>query len=124
MPQQRRLKEVQLDHLAGKIQSAREARQQAAELIAFAEQLEAEIKEAAGDAERIVVFGVPMYTYSWKNAYRLSEFEADHPHIARQYKTTVEKEVLDKDRLIAEQGDLLRQYQSREFRAVNRKPGT
>lgn len=126
MAQQRELTEVKLDHLAGKAASANEARQQAAELIAFAEQLEAEIKDAmvAAKAERATIFGVPMFTYTKKDAYAYRKFQDDHPHIARNYMVTVQKEELDKNRLLAEQGDILADYQTREFRRVNRKPGT
>lgn len=124
MAQQRALKEVALDHMAGKIKSANEAREEAARLIALAEELEAEIKEAMGDNERATVFGVPVFTYTNKNAWAWSRFANDFPNIAEKYKVVVPKEELDKNRLLAEQGDLLAPYQTREFRRVNRKPGT
>lgn len=124
MAQQRELTEVKLDALAGKAASANEARQQAAELIAFAEMLEDEIKQAMGDAERATIFGVPYFTYTYKDAYAYRKFQDDHPHIARNYMITVEREELDKNRLLAEQRDVLANYQTREFRRVNRKPGT
>ena len=124
MAQQRQLSEIALDHLAGKVKSANEAREEAARLIAFAEELEAEIKEAMGEHERATVFGVPVFTYTNKNSWALSRFANDYPNIARNYIRVVEKEEIDKDRLLAEQGDLLAPYRTREFRRVNRKPGT
>lgn len=124
MAQQRQLSEVALDHMAGKIKSANEAREEAARLIAFAEELEAEIKEAMGDSERATVFGVPVFTYTNKQSWAFSRFANDYPNIANNYVITQQVEVLDKDRLLAEQADLLSKYQTREFRRVNRKPGT
>lgn len=123
MTQQNTAETVALDSFAGKATSAREARAQAAELIAFAEMLEQEIKEAMGDARKATIFGVPYFTYQPKNAYSWRKFEDDHPHIARSYKTVQEVEVLDKEKLLAEQGDILANYQTREFRWVNKKPG-
>ena len=124
MAQKRQLTQIALDHLAGKAQAANEARQRAAELIAFADQQDAEIKEAMGDAEEATIFGVPYFTYTKKAAYRFAQFQNDHPHVYRQYLRPVMKEELDKDKLLAEQGDLLVDYQTREFRRVNRQPGT
>jgi len=124
MAQQRELSEIKLDHMAGVAAAANQAREEAARLIAFAEEQEAKIKEAMGEAERATIFGVPYFTYTYKDAYAFSRFASDHPHIARNYKVVVEKEELDKKRLLAEQGDILKDYQTREFRRVSRKPGT
>lgn len=124
MAVKRQLEQVSLDHLAGKARSANEAREQAAQLLAFADMLDAEIKEAMGEAEEATIFGVPYFTYTKKAAWRFREFENDHPHIARQYKIDVIKQELDKEKLLAEQGDILAGYQTREFRRVNRQPGT
>lgn len=123
MAQNRQLTRVALDHLAGKAQAANEAREQAAQLLAFADQQDADIKAAMGEAEEATIFGVPYFTYTKKAAWRFREFENDHPHIARQYKIDVLKQELDKDRLLAEQGDILADYQTREFRRVSRQPG-
>ena len=124
MAQKRKLTQIALDHLAGKAQAANEARQRAAELIAFANEQDAEIKKAMGDAEEATVFGVPYFTYTKKDAYRFAEFREAHPHVYRQYLVPVTKEELDKDKLLAEQGDLLAEFQTREFRRVSRQPGT
>lgn len=124
MAVKRQLEQVSLDHLAGKARSANEAREQAAQLLAFADMLDAEIKEAMGEAEEATIFGVPYFTYTKKSAWRFREFENDHPHIARQYKVDVIKQELDKVKLLAEQADILAGYQTREFRRVNRQPGT
>ncbi len=124
MAQKRQLTQIALDHLAGKAQAANEARQRAAELIAFANEQDEEIKKAMGDKEEATIFGVPYFTYTKKAAYRFAEFRTDHPHVYRQYVRPVMAEELDKDRLLAEQGDLLASYQTREFRRVSRQPGT
>lgn len=124
MAQKRQLTQVALDHLAGKAQAANEARAQAAQLIAFADQQDADIKAAMGDAEEATIFGVPYFTYTKKDAYRFAQFREEHPHVYRQYLVPVMKEELDKDKLIAEQGDILASYQTREFRRVSRQPGT
>lgn len=124
MAQKRRLSQIALDHLAGVAQAANEARQRAAELIAFADEQDAKIKEAMGDKEEATIFGVPYFTYTKKAAYRFAQFQADHPHVFREYLRPVMKEELDKERLYAEQGDLLAEYQTREFRRVSRQPGT
>lgn len=120
MSQPRELTQVALDHLASRIQAANEAREQAKQLIAFAEEQEQIVKDEMGDAEQATVFGVPVFTYAWKDSYALARFKNDHPHIARNYMVTETREVLDKDRLLAEQGDVVRQYQTREFRRVSR----
>lgn len=116
----RELSEVKLDHLASRATAAAEAREQAKQLIAFAEEQEQIIKDAMGDAEQATIFGVPVFTYAWKDSYALARFKADHPHIARNYITIEPKEVLDKGRLLEEQGDILKDYQTREFRRVSR----
>ncbi len=115
--------EVALDHLAPKIDAAREARRQAAELIAFAEDIEEQIKTAMGTASKATLFGVPVFTYAPKNAYAWRKFQDAHPHIARQYIEPVVQDVLNREKLLAEQGDLLAEFQTREFRWVSKKPG-
>lgn len=120
----RELARVPLDHLANKITAARDAREHAAELIAFAEEIEREIREAMGNMEEATVYGVPVITYSRKAAYAWKQFQDAHPHVARRYMVTVEKQELDKKRLAEEQGDLLAEFQTREFRWVSRKPGS
>lgn len=120
MSQPRELTQVALDHLANRIDAANEAREKAKQLIAFAEEQEQIVKDAMGDAEQATVFGVPVFTYAWKDSYALARFKSDHPHIARNYVVIEPKEVLDKERLLKEQGDILRQYQTREFRRVSR----
>lgn len=124
MAQKRQLSQIALDHLAGVAQAANEARQRAAELIAFANEQDAKIKEAMGDKEEATIFGVPYFTYTNKAAYRFAEFREQHPHVYRQYLRPVETLELDKDKLIAEQGDILAGFQTREFRRVSRQPGT
>lgn len=122
-PQVEDKKIVNLDAFAAKIAAAQEARRNAEELIAFAEGIEAEIKEAMGDAIEATVFGAPRFTYNKKQAFRFAEFKKDHPHIYRNYVEMVEQPVLNKEKLLAEQGDVLADYQTREFRWVNKKPG-
>lgn len=120
----RNLKEFKLDHLANKIQAAREARDQAKQLIAFADGIEEEIKAIVGkENAKVTVFGVPMYTYQDKDAYAWRQFQDTHPHIAQQF--MIEKTVreLDKDAVKREFGDLLGEFQTREFRTVSQKPG-
>ena len=124
MAQKRQLSRIALDHLAGVAAAANEARQKAAELIAFANEQDARIKEAMGDKEEATIFGVAYFTYTNKDAYRFAQFRDEHPHVYRQYLRPVQTEELDKERLIAEQGDLLANYQTREFRRVSRQPGT
>lgn len=124
MAVKRKLTQVALDHLAGKAEAANEARAKAAELLAFADQQDADIKAAMGDAEEATIFGVPYFTYTRKDAYAFRRFQDDHPHIARNYLRDVIKQELDRDKLIAEQGDILAEYQTREFRRVSRQPGT
>lgn len=124
MAQKRQLSQIALDHLAGVAQAANEARQRAAELIAFANEQDAKIKEAMGDKEEATIFGVPYFTYTNKAAYRFAEFRDEHPHVYRQYLEPVTEERLNKEKLIAEQGDILAGYQTREFRRVSRQPGT
>lgn len=118
---QRELTTIKLDHMANVAQAAAEARRQAKELLAFAEEQEQKIRDAMGDAEQATIFGVPMFTWQYKQAWALSRFASEHPNIARGYKIVVEKEELDKDRLLREQGDILRDYQTREFRRVSTK---
>lgn len=122
-PQTEDKKIVNLDAFAAKIAAAQEARRNAEELIAFAESIEAEIREAMGEATEATVFGVPRFTYNPKNAYAWRKFQDAYPHVARNYMMPVEKLELDKERLLAEQGDLLGDFQTREFRWVNKKPG-
>lgn len=126
MAQQRELPEVKLDHMAGIAEAAQTARMEAARLIAFAEEQEQKIKDAmiANNAQRAVIFGVPWFTYTPKQSYAFAKFRDDHPHIYRSYLRTVEKEELDKDALLRDQADILADYQTVEFRRVNRLPGT
>lgn len=122
-PQTEEKKIVNLDAFAAKIAALEQARRSAAELAAFIEGLEAEIKEAMGEATEATVYGVPMFTYQPKSAYAWRKFQDAYPHVARNYMKPVEKMELDKDKLLAEQGDLMADFQTREFRWVNKKPG-
>lgn len=124
MAQKRQLSQIALDHLAGVAQAANEARQRAAELIAFANEQDAKIKEAMGDKEEATIFGVPYFTYTKKDAFRWAEFREAHPHVHRQYLEPVTSLELNKEKLRAEQADLLAEFQTREFRRVSRQPGT
>lgn len=116
----RELSTIKLDHMANIATAAQEARAEAKRLLAFAEEQEERIREAMGDAEQATIFGVPYYTWQQKQAWALARFAADHPHIAKNYERTVEKVELDREALLREQGDLLANYQVREFRRVSR----
>lgn len=122
MTRPNKLEKIALDHLAPKIEAAREARESAKNLIAFAEQIEAEIKAAVGDRNaEVTVFGVPVYTYQDKDAYAWRQFQDKHPHIAERFMVERTEKVLDKDAVKREFPDLLGEFQTREFRAVSRR---
>lgn len=114
---------VNLDAYANKIDALQQARQDLKQLTAFVEQLEQEIRDAMGDAEVATVFGVKMFTYQRKEAYAWRKFQDAYPHIAREYLITREVQDLDKGRIVAEQADVLREFQTREFRQVSRRAG-
>lgn len=119
-----KLPKLPLDHLAPKIQAAQQARKEAQELIAFAEGIEAEVKAEIGDRNvEATLFGVPVYIYQEKDAYAWRQFQDTHPHIAERFTREVTVRELDKEAVKREFGDLLKDFQTREFRRVNRTAG-
>lgn len=122
MTQPSKLEKIALDHLAPKIEAAKEARKSAAELIAFATQIEEEVKAIVGNKNaEVTVFGVPVYTYQDKAAYAWRQFQDAHPHIAERFMVEVTDKVLDKAAVAREFPDLLKDFQTREFRSVSRR---
>lgn len=122
MSQPNKLEKIALDHLAPKIEAAKEARKSAAELIAFAAQIEEEVKAAVGNKNaEVTVFGVPVYVYQDKAAYAWRQFQDAHPHIAERFMREVTVKELDKVAVAKEFPDLLRDFQTREFRSVSRR---
>ena len=122
MSQPSKLPKINLDHLAPKIEAAKEARKSAAELIAFAEGIEEEVKAVIGDKDaEATVFGVSVYVYQRKDAFAWRQFQNTHPHIAERFMVEVTDKVLDKDAVRREFPDLLRDFQTREFRNVSRR---
>lgn len=117
-----RLDRVALDQFAPKIQAAQEARQSAQALLAFAEGVEEEIKAFIGDRDvEATLFGVPVYTTQRKDSYAWRQFADAHPHIAERFTREVTVRELDKEAVKGQFGDLLRDFQTREFRRVSRK---
>jgi hypothetical protein len=115
------LDKLPLDQFAPKIQAAMEARREAKELLALAETIEAEIKAFIGDRNvEATLFGVPVYTYQEKDAYAWRKFQDAHPHIAERFTREVTVRELDKNAVKEQFGDLLKEFQTREFRHVNR----
>lgn len=124
MTRPNKLPKLPLDHLAPKIQAAQQARKEAAELIAFAEQIETEIKTEIGDRDvEVTLFGVPVYTTQRKDAFAWRQFQDTHPHIAERFTREVTVLELDKEAVKREFPDLLREFQTREFRRVSRTVG-
>lgn len=117
-----KLEKLALDQFAAKIQAAEQARKEAAELLVFAEQQEAEIKAFIGDRDvEATLFGVPVYTFQRKNAWAWRQFQDTHPHIAERFMREVTVRELDKEAVQREFPDLLGDFQTREFRRVSRK---
>lgn len=122
MTQPSKLPKLPLDHLAPKITAAQQARKEAAELLAFAEGIEREIKDFIGDRDvEATLFGVPVYLYQRKNAYAWKQFQDTHPHIAERFMIEQTQRVLDREAVAREFPDLLADFQTREFRHVNRR---
>lgn len=122
MTRPNKLPKLPLDQFAPKIQAAMEARKEAEALIAFAQGIEEEIKQHIGDRDvEATVFGVPVYMYQRKNAYAWKQFQDTHPHIAERFMVEVTDKVLDKQAVAKEFPELLAEFQTREFRHINRK---
>ena len=84
MTRPNKLDKLSLDHFAPKIQAAQQARKEAQELLAFAEQIEAEIKDFIGDRDvEATLFGVPVYSSQRKQAFAWRRFQDEHPHIVQ-----------------------------------------
>lgn len=116
------LDRLPLDQFAPKIQAALEAREEAKKLIAFADGIEQEIKNHIGDRDvECTVFGVPVYTSQRKAAYAWRQFQDAHPHIAERFMVERTVRELDKEAVAQQFGDVLRDFQTREFRHINRK---
>jgi len=117
-----KLPKLALDQFAPKIQAALEAREEAKKLLAFADAIEQEIKDFIGDRDvEATVFGVPVYTYQRKAAYAWRQFQNDNPHIAERFMVEKVVKELDKNAVLKNFGDVLANYQTREFRHINRK---
>ena len=117
MTRPNKLPKLPLDQFAPKIEAARQARKEAEALIAFAEQQEQEIKDYIGDRDvEATVFGVTVYVSQRKDAYAWRQFQDAHPHIAERFMREVTVRELDKDAVKREFGDLLGDFQTREFR--------
>lgn len=122
MTRPNKLPKLPLDQFAPKIQAALEARKEAEALIAFAQGIEEEIKQFIGERDvEATVFGVPVYMYQRKNAFAWKQFQDAHPHIAERFMVEVTEKVLDKQAVAKEFPDLLADFQTREFRHVNRR---
>lgn len=122
MTRPNKLPKLPLDQFASKITAAQQARKEIADLLAFAEGIEQEIKDYIGDRDvEATLFGVPVYTYQNKDAYAWRQFQDAHPHIAERFMREVTVRELDKDAVKREFGDLLADFQTREFRRVSRK---
>lgn len=118
------LDKLPLDQFAPKIQAAQQARKEAKELLAFAEGIEAEIKEFIGERNvEATLFGVPVYTFQSKEAWAWRQFIDTHPHVAERFMREVTVMELDKEAVKQQFPDLLRDFQTREFRHVSRNPG-
>lgn len=116
------LPKLPLDQFAPKITAAQQARKEAQELLAFADGIEQEIKDYIGDRDvEATLFGVPVYIRQRKDAYAWRQFQDAHPHIAERFMVERTVRELDKDAVKREFGDVLAEFQTREFRHVNRK---
>lgn len=116
--------DVSLDHLANLVDAARKARAEAAALIAQAELWEQKIRDEMGDANQASVLGVPVYSYNWKQSYAWRQFQDKYPTIASRYQKPKEGMELDREAVLRDHPDLVREFQTREFRMINRKPGS
>ena len=115
----KKLTQVELDSIATKVRQYKQAVEDIRTMAAFRDRLEAEIKAAMGEDEEALVDNVPVFTHTWKHAYRWKEFVDDNPELAKEFEIIVEKTVLDQESLIKRHPALVRQYQSREFRLVS-----
>ena len=122
MTRPNKLPKLSLDQFAPKITAAQQARKEAQELLAFADGIEQEIKDFIGDRDvEATLFGVPVYIRQRKDAYAWRQFQDTHPHIAERFMREVTVKELDKEAVKREFGDLLGEFQTREFRHVSRR---
>lgn len=84
-------------------------------IVAYRKALGDKLKKRMGDAEELKIGGVLAFTYAKTDSYAWAEFSKAHPEIAESFTVKVEKDVLDKDRLLAVHGTLLAEFQTRQF---------
>lgn len=92
-----------------------QAREDEKKIVAYRKALEDKLKKKMGDAEELKIGGVLAFTYSKTDSYAWAEFTKAHPEIADTFTVKVEKEVLDKDRLLEVHGTLLSEFRTRQF---------
>lgn len=108
-------KSVELGSLEADVNNYKQALQDIKQMEAYAAGLKKKIIKKIGNAEEATLGGVLAFTYARTGSFRWAEFATEHPQIADQYKVQVTQEVLDKDKLLADHGAILADYQSRQF---------
>jgi hypothetical protein len=92
-----------------------QAREDEKKIVAYRKALEDKLKKRMGEAEELKIGGVLAFTYAKTDSYAWAEFSKAHPEIAETYTVSIAKDVLDKDRLLADHGALLAEFQTRNF---------
>lgn len=109
---------VKLDRIAAKYAQLKQARQDIAEMKAFADKLEAEIQRAMKDAEVGLINGAKVIYWSPADDYAWAQFRDANPDIYQQFLIPTTTEVLDKEALKSAHPGLLKPFQKRPFKVL------
>lgn len=107
--------------LLTKWEAAKEARKKIRELEAFADEVEAEVRRAAGTAQMITIYGTPEYSYAYTRGVAWKEWAKANPITASAYTRQVMVEELDKDALCRDHSSSLDEFRIRPFRAITKR---
>lgn len=108
-------KTADLSRLRELNKNLRTAREDKKKIDAYISALESEIKDAMGDDEEAKIDGVLAFTYARTDSFAWGDFAKAHPDLANSYRKNEWKEVLDKDKLLAEHPTLVAPFQTRQF---------
>lgn len=111
----RELSQLDLDHLAKKIDNLRKARSEVATVAAYIKTLELEIKAILGDHEEGTINNVPVVRYQKTAKVAWAQFVADNPGIAKEYTVDKTVGVLDEEGIRAAHASLIEPYYVRNF---------
>lgn len=109
-----------LDHVSDKFLLYVEKRAALERAKSEVEKLEKEIRYEVGTADEATIFGEPVISNKLINKFKEGEFKNDNPLLHKEFTRPMVVEKFDQDAFRKQHPNLYTQYQSRQFRLLEK----